>query len=247
MKTLILPPKYSEESNRMRKAALTAGWKVERLTSWRVPDYLRDHDVTIYAEPLFAARIEDALNLRFPTPPEDWLLRLPPEMVQRDIRAMSLAQARQLPERGFIKPADFKTFKAGVYPSGAALPDEEKVSGTEPVLVAEVVHWESEFRFFLRAGVARTGSVYFRNGITAEEAGEWNCTAEEYRAAKSIAESAYAATAEHLPDCVVIDTGYIRGKGWAVIEANPIWGSGLYGSDPARVLETLDFVPERRK
>jgi hypothetical protein len=240
MKTLILPPKYSEESNRMRKAALAAGWKVERLTSWRVPEHLKGQEVSIYAEPLFAARVEDALGIRFPAPPEDWLLHLPMEMVRRQIRSMTLAEARGLQGRWFVKPADFKTFKAGVFADGAELPGEEKVAGTEPVLVSEVVHWESEFRFFMREGKALAGSVYFRNGETAEQDGKWKCASEEYKAARQLAEAAFAATREHLPEVVVIDTGLIRGKGWAVIEANPAWGSGLYGSDPAEVLKVLE-------
>jgi hypothetical protein len=37
----------------------------------------------------------------------------------------------------------------------------------------------------------------------------------------------------------VVDVGRVAGRGWAVVEANPAWGSGLYGCDAARVLPVL--------
>jgi hypothetical protein len=239
MKTLILPPKYSSETILVGKAARAAGWEVIRLTSWQVPDELRGKDIVIYGEPLFAARLEDVLGIQFPNPPDDWLLRLPPDMLRREVRAMTLFEARKLTERWFVKPANYKIFAAGVFGSGAELPNEEQAPGEDMCLVAEVVQWESEFRFFMRDGKVTTGSVYFRNGQTAEKDGEWLSESEEYREALDLAERAYAATKDHLPAGVVIDTGYITGKGWAVIEANPAWGSGLYGSDPSRVLDVI--------
>jgi hypothetical protein len=42
-----------------------------------------------------------------------------------------------------------------------------------------------------------------------------------------------------LPPAVVVDIGRIAGRGWAIIEANAAWGSGLYGCDPDRVLAVL--------
>ncbi|HNB74240.1 MAG TPA: hypothetical protein PLS70_24185 [Acidobacteriota bacterium] len=38
---------------------------------------------------------------------------------------------------------------------------------------------------------------------------------------------------------MVIDVGVISGKGWAVVEANAAFGSGIYGCDPAQVLPVL--------
>lgn len=239
MKTLILPPKFSAETIRVGKVARAAGWEVVRLTSWQIPDSLRGKDLAIYGEPLFAARVEDVLGIQFPNPPDDWLLHLPAEMLRREVRAMTLAEARKLEGKWFVKPANYKTFPAGVFDGGAALPNEEQAPGEDMSLVASVVSWESEFRFFMRDGVAKTGSVYFRNGKTAEVDGDWPAEEAEFEAARELAERAYAETKDRLPSSVVIDTGYITGQGWAVIEANPSWGSGLYGSDPVKALEVL--------
>lgn len=36
--TLILTPRYTEDSRALRAAAIEAGWDVFRLGGWRVPD-----------------------------------------------------------------------------------------------------------------------------------------------------------------------------------------------------------------
>jgi hypothetical protein len=51
--TLVLPPRYTSDSNAIRAATLPAGWAVERLASWRVPAGLRDRDPVLYGAPLF--------------------------------------------------------------------------------------------------------------------------------------------------------------------------------------------------
>lgn len=38
---------------------------------------------------------------------------------------------------------------------------------------------------------------------------------------------------------VVLDIGTISGRGWAVVEANAAWGSGIYGCDPMEVLGVI--------
>jgi hypothetical protein len=45
-----------------------------------------------------------------------------------------------------------------------------------------------------------------------------------------------------LPPACVVDVGRIAGRGWAVIEANSVWGAGIYGCDPVAVLEALSLA-----
>ncbi|MBS1956049.1 MAG: ATP-grasp domain-containing protein [Cyanobacteria bacterium SZAS-4] len=42
-----------------------------------------------------------------------------------------------------------------------------------------------------------------------------------------------------LPPAIVIDVGTISGSGWAVVEANPAFGSEIYRCDPMPVLPVL--------
>lgn len=49
----------------------------------------------------------------------------------------------------FVKPATGKAFVARVYPTSAELPGEsQRLAQATPILVAEPVRWEIEFRFF---------------------------------------------------------------------------------------------------
>jgi ATP-grasp domain, R2K clade family 3 len=43
-----------------------------------------------------------------------------------------------------------------------------------------------------------------------------------------------------LPPAFVVDVGLIEGRGWAVVELNPAWCSGLLGAGPAAVLGVLE-------
>jgi hypothetical protein len=42
-----------------------------------------------------------------------------------------------------------------------------------------------------------------------------------------------------LPPSVALDVGHIDGSGWAVVEANAAWASGIYGCDPGKVLDVV--------
>ncbi len=43
-----------------------------------------------------------------------------------------------------------------------------------------------------------------------------------------------------MPPAVVLDVGHLQGRGWAVVEANAAWGSGIYGCEPASVLRVVE-------
>lgn len=38
MLTLVLPPRYTNDTNIVRKAALAQGWDVQHLSNWRAPE-----------------------------------------------------------------------------------------------------------------------------------------------------------------------------------------------------------------
>ena len=45
------------------------------------------------------------------------------------------------------------------------------------------------------------------------------------------------------PRAVVLDVGVTAGRGWAVVEQNAAWGSGVYGCDPLKVLADYTHPP----
>src|SRR4051812_44564750 len=83
MPTLILSPRYSDDSIRLRRAAISLDWDVMRLASWRCPDGFEPDEPVLFAEPLFNAAVCEQLGLAVIEPPEDFLVRLPHEYVIR--------------------------------------------------------------------------------------------------------------------------------------------------------------------
>ena len=238
MPTLILPPRYTPDTIAMRKAALAAGWEVERLSSWRVPDELVGRNVVLYGEPLFAAAVADALGVVLLEPALDWLAALVPDYRQREIWLTTLGDARRLKEPRFVKPADDKCFQAKVYDSGVQLPANAVIPDVTPVLVSEPVDWHVEFRCFVLGRSIVTLSPYWRDGALAEdESGQWSDPRGDE--AREFAAAVVGDLAVALPPAVVVDVGLIAGRGWAVVEANAAWGSGIYGCDPAEVLTVV--------
>ena len=241
MPALILPPRYTPDSIAIWSAALQAGWDVERLAGWHTPEHLRDADPVLYGEPLFAAAaVADSLGLSLLEPDPGWLPALPLAYRGRSVSLSTLGAARALATAAFIKSASDKSFPARVYAAGTDLPREEILPHDQPVLIAEPVRWTVEFRFFVLDGTIATGSVYIRGGGLAEaEDGSWPAESEDTEAAHNFAPRVVADQAAAVPAAVVLDVGQIAGYGWAVVEANSAWGSGLCGCDPTKVLAAL--------
>jgi hypothetical protein len=244
MPTLILTPRFTEDAQALWRIALQLGWGVERLSTWRVPDDLRAvADPVLFLEGLFGPSLAEEFGLRLLEPPVDWLPRLPEEYRKRRVTLTSLREARNLAEPAFVKPPNDKSFEARVY-TGANLP--EGFDEDSPVLIAEVVEWEKEFRCFLMDREPQTLSVYLRGGELQRESG-FAASDTELGEAESFIRGVLADERVELPRATVLDVGIIAGRGWAVVEQNAAWGSGLYGCNPERVLEVLRYSAVKRE
>lgn len=164
MPTLILSPRYSDDSIKLRRAAVALGWDVMRLASCRCPDDFEPEEPVLYAEPLFNEAVAQQLGLAVVEPSEDFLVRLPSEYVKREVRLTTAAEARSLPGPAFFKPPNRKTFPARVHASGAGLPE---MPDDDPVLASEPVVWIAEFRFFVRDRRVHAWSPYWLQGALA--------------------------------------------------------------------------------
>jgi hypothetical protein len=244
MPTLILSPSYNEDSQLMWRAAGELGWDTQRLASWRVPDHLRAVDEPVlYVEALLGPAIAEQFGLRVEEPPEGWLAELPFEYRKREIALTTLGEARGRQEPAFIKPPNDKSFPADVY-TGAKL--SEDFDADVPVLVAEVVRWEKEFRCFLLDREVRAVSVYLRNGELQRACG-FPQSDSEVAEAREFVTQVFADERVEAPRATVLDVGVIEGRGWAVVEQNGAWAAGIYGCDPVEVLKALRYavVPSR--
>jgi hypothetical protein len=106
------------------------------------------------------------------------------------------------------------------------------------VLVSEVVEWEKEFRCFILHRKLKTFSIYLRDGQLQRE-NDFASSDEEDAQMTSFMEAILSDPEVILPRTAVLDVGIIKGRGWAVVEQNAAWGSGIYGCDPAAVLEVV--------
>ena len=246
MPTLILTPRHTDDSQALWRVAVARGWRVERLTTWRVPEELcAVADPVLYVEALFGPTLAAQLGVELLDPPEDWLPRLPREYRRREVAMATLGEARRRGEPAFVKPPNDKSFPAAVYAPAELPPD---FSDDMAVLIAEPVRFRSEFRGFVLDREIRTVSLYSKDG---ELATDEPPTAEEEEQLGAWTRSFLADRSVGLPRACVLDVGWIEGRGWAVVELNAAWGAGLYRCDPGPALDvihgaTLPRTGERR-
>jgi len=240
MPTLILSRRYSDDSNSLWRAAMDAGWDAVRLMTYEGPPELRERDPVYYGETLLADAIAEPLGLALLEPSHDWLPSLDERWRRRAVRLSTLAEARALDAPAFVKAVDEKWMVARVYASGADLDASPALAGDLPVLIQEPVDFEVELRAFVSGRTVAALSPYMLAGEIARGAdGEWTADAAHVTAAAAFLDALLADEAVALPRGVVVDVGRIRDRGWAVVEANAAWASGLCGADPRAVLSVI--------
>lgn len=243
MTTLLMSSRHTEDDQALWRAAIGRDWSVDRARGIRLPE-IDDSEIVIYLEALYAPTIAKMIGRKLLDLPEDWLVQLPQQFTKRTIALTTLGKARDLKEPAFVKPPNDKSFAAQVYESGAGLPiefDDEMM-----VLVADPVRWEAEFRCFCLDRRVKTLSPYLRSGIHAEKS-HYESTPEERKEATLVAESVLDTADAMTPRAVVVDVGQITGQGWAVIEANAAWASGIYGCNPDAVLDVIRYATVQPK
>lgn len=130
-----------------------------------------------------------------------------------------IAEAEKFCYPCFIKPLVPKIFSARKYSSYEDLLEEcKQLDDGTPVVYSDIVKISSEVRFFLLDGQVYTASAY---------EGEADISDAEAFINRFISENR-----DLIPPTCVIDIGYIVEGGWAIIEANAVWGAGLNGCDP---------------
>ena len=231
----------TDDSVSIWRTCLDLGWTPIRLQGWRIPEHLvnvQQQQVIIYGEPLFAEAVADQLGLALLEPSVDWLTNVPLKYLQRQVELLTLGEARALTDRAFVKPADGKIFDPKVYNRGADLPTDQNVD--IQVLRSGVVDFRLEVRCFVRSRQVVSLSPYWRDDNLALDAeGSWPFRADEEGEARAFADAVLSAPEVPLPPACTLDVGRLSDGSWAVVEANPCWGAGLYGCDPREALATI--------
>lgn len=234
----------------LHMAAQQLGWEVlPAPSSWRLDDELIKSGVkgVPYGSQLFCEVIAQQMGWKLWAQPFEWLAQLPQTFTKREVQFMTLAEAQQLNlnNKKFIKPADDKCFEAKVYDVGA-FKAHELIKPDYPTLVSEPVEWSMEYRCFvgyddyLKQHVTYTWSNYLFHGDINNPKLHRMIPGDNEHIIHFMTSLLSHCDQTELAGPCVIDVGIIPGKGWAVIETNPVWASGIYGCDPLEVLKVME-------
>jgi hypothetical protein len=245
---LITQPRVGTSHNEilaLQIAAKELGWEVLSAPSgWRLDEEMTKSGIkgVPYGSQTFCEVIAQQMDWTLKQNSFDWLARLPQGYLKRKVEFMTLGEAKLITERKFIKPADDKCFEAKVYEPGTFKP-HEIIQDDYPVLVSEPVEFTLEYRTFVCGNKVKTWSNYIYNGHIADPKLWEAVPAYEEMPQEFVQDMLYWNDASTEP--AVIDVGYIPGKGWAIIETNQAWASGLYGCDPLKALQVMEQSCER--
>ncbi|WP_143195655.1 ATP-grasp domain-containing protein [Archangium sp. Cb G35] len=223
--TLLIPEKADPERDAVARAWQASGGAVLRIDRFWSPPEVDRQRVRLYGNDTFCLVLAQKLGLELVSPPDDLLLTLDPAWLQREVHDSTLERAAYESFPRFIKPLVPKQFRARVYRGLAELEEECRgLTADTIVQSAEVVDIQAEARAFVLGQQVRTCALY--------EGGEGSAPeAEAFLGA--------FARAHPLPRTCVLDAALIRGRGWALLEANASWGAGLNGCDPAQAIACI--------
>lgn len=243
--TLILHSRYDEDSQRMWQAAVDAGWKTARF-GWPHGDAIPGSiawPLAFYGGYMVGEKIARSFGVELLSPSDSWLISLPRHLTKRDIALVEFGEVRTWSAElfpVFLKTASgAKSMASRVYFSRDDLP--RGIADDEILIAQQPVSWAAEYRCWMIDGEIVTASLYARNGGTLASDHDMAVTnvghAVNYL-------SRVRSELPSLPRACVVDVGIVsarRGapRGWAVIEANPAWCSGLYGCSATQALAAV--------
>lgn len=228
MNTLILSPRYTSDTQALWQAVVKRDdWTVHRAYRYEVPWDIENP--CVYGEMQFCDIIATKLGLNLLEPPDHFLESLPEKFTKRKVELRAHSSLWQVKERKFIKPANDKVFVAGVYEKGEHVP-RRYIDPSCPVIVSDVVEFEVEYRCYLLDREVKTLSCYEWPGALHQENPDHRQEVLAFMA-DLLEEDDLC-----LPSACVVDVGLIPEEGWAVIEANQAYASGIYHEADAEAL-----------
>ena len=242
MPTLVLSSHFTTDSQILRETARNLGWDTLRLEGDRVPDWFEppDEQIAIFATAPQAFDIASQFGRCLAGCPSDWTVSLPHRFLSRKIRQTNLADALSSKAPQFVKHGLRKAFPAAVYNPESLAETTKNMRASAVVHVSEPVEFEVEYRCFVSDHKIAAMSPYLRFGNFIENHRDnLNCTPDETNAATEFANAVLNCDEIRCPPAFVLDVGLIADRGWAVVEFNQCWASGIYACDPEKVLQTL--------
>jgi hypothetical protein len=241
------------EADDLVRAASSQGWHVLWLhrSQATAPPLDPSRRIAFYGDTFVGRDLARSESLALIEPTLDILVHLSEVYTKRQIRFGTLADLMETTTSVFAKSADtcYRLMSSGICKDGKPnlLPDK-LADPASPVLMAEPVHWLAEYRVIVLERQILTHSLYMRSGkrfwqgeqSAALPSGE---EAEVLDHCRRLLEDPSVA----LPPACALDVGFIEGRGWAIVEFNPIWCSRLFGCNRGKVLPALERACVFRK
>jgi hypothetical protein len=199
--------------------------------------------VVFYGGTDVALAVASRFHLALLEPPFDLLAQLPLDYRRRAIQYARFGDLGRLISPTFVKPADplNKSFDAGIYANARDIRVPKGVEAQSPVLLAEPVEWSAEYRCFILEGRVAAWSPYISFGRPVWKPFKPGTHLPPVPTSlSSFCERLFSRTNMKFPPAFVMDVGRIDDRGWAVVEFNPAWCSGVLGADPRKVLLVLE-------
>lgn len=224
-RVLLIPGKADIERDAVAAAWERGGGTVVRLDRFWEPPTIDTAQVRVYGNDTFCLVLQQKLNLDLTTPSDDLIFAVPQTGLGRSLAKQTIGAAPTLTYPVFAKPMTPKLFRAGVYASSQELAAAcEGLPAETEILVSEIVDFSAEARCFVLDGRVLDCAIYEGDA--------------DLEAAAAFAHEV-AAAAVPGPRAYVLDVGLIRGRGWAVVEFNAAWGSGLNGCSADLVVPAI--------
>lgn len=240
-RTLLLSTRTMPGNSALANAACEAGWAVH---AWdEDPPDSPSGRVVYYGRTDVVRQVAAHYRLALLEPPLDLLARLPSSLLLRRVEFAHFRDLSRLKRPTFVKPADplDRCFDAGVYADARDIRAPRGIDPETPVLVADPVEWLAEFRCFVCEGRVVASSPYLSFGRPVWRAwGQGGEKATPSKDALAVCDRLVTTRSPAMPPAFVVDVGLIDGLGWAIVEFNPAWCSGLLGADPAAILGVLE-------
>ncbi|HEX2900562.1 MAG TPA: ATP-grasp domain-containing protein [Bacteroidia bacterium] len=227
MKTLLVPSKSDQERDRVVQAWKSAGGRVERIEKfWKKPALMADEMVAIYGNDTFALVLAQILDLNLLSPDDALIAQISDAWTKRSVLQQPLGALSDADFPLFVKPVMPKQFRAAVYQTREALQAAtHDLPAMTPTLTSNKVDIESEARFFILGGKVQAAAIYEGEGSLA--------------AAESMVQTFARDHLEDLPYTYVVDIAFNALLCWFVLEFNAVWGAGLNGCDPGKVVACI--------
>ena len=222
--TLVIPSKPDVERDALANIWQQKGGIVLRLDRFWQPPSLNPKTTTVYGNDTFCLVVAQKIGFELIAPADDLLKCVPQKFVKRCIKYLPLSDALQQQFPIFAKSAAPKIFTAGVYNNNDQLVTQcQGLSLDTMTFISEIVDITCEARCFIYQQQLLDCTIYEGDG--------------DVNAATHFVQQLLDEVP--LPSPVVVDVGFIRDLGWAIIEFNAAWGAGLNGCDPQKVIPAI--------